>query len=94
MKKVRNMLENIKAKYLFLFLWIVMTASYLLYIVVSNRAAIDGQTYYQIQERIKALELENNILENEIASESSLRAINEKARGMGFSEAERIEYIK
>lgn len=76
-----------------LFMWVLFTAFYGFNVWFSNSKVDYGQKYAALEDRRKELELENKLLESEIASASALRHISVKAKEMGFSEP-KIMYIK
>ena len=60
----------------------------------SNAVVAYGERYEKLSLLQKALNLENQILENEIARESSLINVASKSAQLGFSKVESIQYIR
>lgn len=94
MKHVRKLLEQVSLKFILLAIWILMTLFYGLQVTVNNMNASSGKTLNNMYIQIAQLQLSNQILENEIASRSSLLYIEAKAKEMGFVQAKKIQYIK
>ena len=67
---------------LFLEIWVV------------NRLSTFGHKIQDIKDSQASLELENQILESQIAKQASLLAIESKASALGFDSLKNIEYIK
>jgi len=61
--------------------------------VVANQLVTAGGKLGQIDEKIKRLEEENELLKKEIAIFSSLSTIAEKAKEIGFLKAENFLYL-
>ncbi|MBI4009137.1 hypothetical protein HY357_02800 [Candidatus Roizmanbacteria bacterium] len=93
MKKVRINLNNIKTKYIALVVWIIFTLFYILQSGLNNIVSSYAPTLNKIEKEIARVELENKLLENDIASASALRTIEVKAKEVGFQEP-KIQYIK
>jgi len=53
-------------------------------VIVSNRLSTAGAKIATIEEEIKKIEEENELLQKEIASASSLLTLQERARLLGF----------
>ncbi|MBI4040022.1 hypothetical protein HY389_01560 [Candidatus Daviesbacteria bacterium] len=58
-----------------------------------NRLSTYGEKINKIKQAQASLELENQVLENQIAQSASLLNIQEKANQLGFTQASRVEYI-
>ena len=53
-----------------------------------------GEKFNKLSALEEALKTENQILENEIANESSLKNLSSKSAELGFSKVESIQYIR
>jgi hypothetical protein len=62
-------------------------------IIFINQYASTGHTIYAIDNTINALTYENTVLEQRIASASSLMTIAVKAKDMGFGEPTKSQYL-
>ena len=60
----------------------------------SNTVSAYGEKYEKLAILEKNLKMENQILENNIAKESSLSSIASKSAQLGFSSYESIQYIR
>lgn len=60
----------------------------------SNNVIAYGEKYEKLYTLEKNLKMENQILENEIAKNSSLNIIATKSAGLGFSQSLSIQYIR
>lgn len=60
----------------------------------SNSLVTYGEKFEKLSSIAKTLSLENQILENEIASRQSLNSIASKSAELGFSEPKSIQYIR
>lgn len=60
----------------------------------NNNVVTYGEKFEKLSSLTKTLNLENQILENEIAEYEALRNIASKSADLGFSEAQSIEYIR
>ena len=66
----------------------------LIEIWVSNEAVAFGEKFEKLSILEKGLKMENQILENEIAKNTSLSSIATKSAQFGFSQAVSIQYIR
>lgn len=66
----------------------------LIEIWASNTVVAYGEKFDELSSLQKKLDLENRILENEIAKNSSLLSIASKGGELGFSINESIQYIR
>ena len=66
----------------------------LIEIWASNTAVAFGEKFDKLSILQKNLEMENRILENEIAKNSSLLNIASKGAELGFLQSESIQYIR
>lgn len=66
----------------------------LIEIWVSNTVIAYGEKYEKLADLEKNLNMENQILENEIAKNSSLKSIVSKGAELGFSSSPSIQYIR
>ena len=60
----------------------------------SNTVIAYGEKYEKLSLTEKNLKMENQILENEIADNSSLKTIASKSAELGFSASVSIQYIR
>lgn len=60
----------------------------------SNTVVTYGEKFEKLSALEKALNLENQILQNEIARYTSLNSIASKSAELGFSRIESIQYIR
>lgn len=61
---------------------------------VQNNLVLYGEKFDRISQIETVLKIENQILENEIATLSSLQNLASKSAELGFSRAEKIQYIR
>lgn len=77
---------------------ILATLSLLVLTVVeiwaSNTVVAFGEKYEKLSSLEKNLQIENQLLENEIATFSSLKTIASKSAELGFSKLQSIQYIR
>lgn len=66
----------------------------LIEIWANNTIASFGGQFGRLSDLKKNLEMENQILENEIAKEASLNSIASKSAQLGFSKSKSIQYIR
>lgn len=66
----------------------------LMEIWVSNNVADYGEKFAKLSQLTKTLSLENQVLENEIAQQQSLKNVASKSSELGFSQPESIQYIR
>lgn len=66
----------------------------LIEIWVSNNVVAYGEKFEDLLTLSKALSMENQTLENEIAKDKALANIASKSAELGFSPAESIKYIR
>lgn len=66
----------------------------LMEIWVSNNVIAYGEKYEKLSVLEKNLKMENQILENKIAENSSLKIIASKGAELGLSRSEGIQYIR
>ena len=78
-----NLIGKIKVKVLVI-ISLLVSASFFAQLVLANNLATDGEKLAKIHEEIKRLDAENTTLKVEIAQESSLNAISQKAQSLGF----------
>lgn len=60
----------------------------------SNTVVTYGEKFEKLSALEKALNLENQILQNEIAKYTSLNSVASKSAELGFSKIESIQYIR
>lgn len=59
-----------------------------------NQYATYGTKVEQLYSLRDKLKLENQILENQIAAQTSMESIEKKAKSLGFSEINQVEYLR
>lgn len=79
--------------------WVVLTVFFLLIlglieIWVSNTTVTYGEKFEKMEALEGILNMENQILENEIAKNASLLSISSKSAELGFSKPSSIQYIR
>ena len=79
--------------------YIILTVICLIALIVveiwaSNTAIAYGEKYEELSILEKKLKIQNQILENEIATNSSLKMIATKSAQLGFSNHQSIQYIR
>ena len=60
----------------------------------SNSVITYGEKYEKLSSLEKNLRMENQLIENEIAKNSSLNVISTKSAELGFSNSQSIQYIR
>lgn len=60
----------------------------------NNSVVVYGEKFEKLSELAKQLDLDNQILENQIAQNTSLGSIASKSAQLGFSPSESIQYIR
>lgn len=60
----------------------------------SNIIVTHGEKYENLSRLSKSLQMENQVLENEIAKNSSLVSVASKSAQLGFYKTESIQYIR
>ena len=71
-----------------------LVALVLVEIWASNTAIAYGEKYEKLSSLEKNLKMQNQILENDIATSSSLKMIATKSAQLGFSNHQSIQYIR
>lgn len=66
----------------------------LIEIWASNTVVAFGEKLEKLSALEKNLQMENQILENEIAEVSSLKSVASSSAALGFSKSENIQYIR
>lgn len=79
--------------------YIIITAATLFALIlveiwVSNTVVTYGEKFEKLSSLEKALISENQILENEIAKQTSLISVASKSAQLGFSKLQSIQYIR
>ncbi len=72
----------------------VLIIVFLLEIWMVNQYTTSGTKLERLQQLKSSLELQNQILENHIAEETSLPQVESKATKLGFTPINQIQYIK
>lgn len=92
---VISMLEFHPIRAYMLGVWLFVSALYIVYVSILNQVSEDGLRLQQLETLNKQIMAENQILENQIASEASLSKIEVKAKEMGFVPiGKNVQYIK
>ena len=96
-KKFDNEELDIKPK--FPKFYVFLSAFFLLILVlveiwVNNTFVSYGEKFDKMDSLVNTLNIENQLLENEIAKYSSLRNISSKSAELGFSQPASIQYIR
>ncbi len=81
-----NLVGKIKVKILVICAFVVVSL-FFAQLVFANNLAVDGQKLSQIQDQISKLEEENITLKAQIAQESALTTLSQKAEKMGFAKS-------
>ena len=84
-----NLIGKSKVKVLVI-IGLLVSASFFAQLVFANNLATDGEKLAKIHEEIKKLEAENTTLKVEIAQESSLNTLSEKAQKLGFAKPSQV----
>ena len=85
--------KKISKKYI-LFFSICLILLIVLEIWVQNSMVLYGEKFEKISQLEKILKVENQILENEIAKQSSLHSLASKSAELGFLKPEHMQYIR
>lgn len=85
--------KGFSKKYIILVI-VCLFALMLIEIWASNNVVTYGEKFEKLSLLSKTLNLENQILENEIAKNQSLSSIASKSAELGFSEPQSIQYIR
>ncbi len=80
-------------KYIVLTLFCLLTLT-VVEIWASNTVVTYGDKFESLSKLSKSMEMENQILENVIAKDSSLNNIASKSSQLGFIKTESIQYIR
>lgn len=84
-----NLVGKIKVKILVICAFIVVSL-FFAQLVFANNLAVDGQKLSEIEDQIAKLEEDNTTLRAEIAKESSLSTLSQRAREMGFEKPSKL----
>lgn len=79
------------------YLGLIATSLFALMLIeiwTNNNVVTYGEKLEKLSTLAKTLDLENQILENEIAKQRALSNIASKSAQLGFSEPESIQYIR
>jgi len=85
-KRSFNLIGKIKVKIVLIVAGLVISL-FFTQLVFANGLATSGLKLVQIENDINRLDAENRILRNEIAKESSLVALSQKADDLGFKKS-------
>jgi uncharacterized membrane protein (DUF106 family) len=80
---------TIKIKLLFL-VGILIAGLFFAQLVFANNLATDGQKLSEVQQEMRRLERENMTLKADIAGESSLNTLSQKADILGFKKPSKV----
>ena len=86
--------ENFFRRKLLIFVAILVVLAVILEIWVVNRLSTYGEKISKLEETKSMLTLENKILENEIAKNSSLSNMEKYTKNSGFEKIKDIQYLK
>ena len=89
--------EDVKSKFPKKYITLVVLSLFVLTVIeiwASNIVVTYGEKFDSLSNLSKGLDLENQILENEIAKSSSLNSVASKSASLGFSRVESIQYIR
>jgi cell division protein FtsL len=81
-------------KIIVLVFWVILTVFYVVRVVIVTRYVGLNRALADLQVQATKLTMDNRLLENEIARQSSLKVLEQKAKESGFIEPEKIMYIK
>lgn len=87
--QIASLAGKIKVK-LVLFFAILVAFLIFVQLVFAGNLAVDGQKLAEVDEQIKKLEAENTTLRLEIAKETSLAVLSQKAYRLGFNKPEKL----
>lgn len=85
--------RNFSKKYIALVLFGLFSLM-LIEVWANNNVVTYGEKFEKLSKLKQSLNLENQILENEIARKQSLGTIASKSAELGFSKVESIQYIR
>lgn len=85
--------KNFKRKYL-PFILVIVISVVVLEIWATNRLATYGEKITELERSRVGLEMENQLLEKEIAEKASLYENEKISKKLGFGEIKNIEYLK
>ncbi len=91
--EVQDSPKRFPKKYI-LFAAFILLSLTIVEIWASNTVVSFGEKYEKLSYLEKNLKIENQILENDIAENSSLRRIASKSAELGFSPQQSIQYIR
>lgn len=80
-------------KYVFLAVVILLSLA-LIEVWISNALATFGKKFDEMTQLEQTLEMDNQILENSIAKDASLKSIATESSELGFFKPENIQYIR
>lgn len=86
--------KSLLRKKILLFVAILIVSLTVVEIWTMNRLSTYGERISKLEQAKKSLVLENQILENQIAKESSLKSIDAQSKALGFFRVGKVEYIK
>ena len=93
MKSVIKSLDQSSYRVPIVVLWIVITGCYILTMLLNNAVATYGEQIATFDRASRDLEIQNMILGNRIANNSSFVHIESTARGLGFKPVQNVVYI-
>ena len=89
--------EEVKSKFPKRYITLIILSLFVLTVIeiwASNTYVTYGEKFESLSNLSKELDLENQILENEIAKNASLNIVASKSASLGFSKPESIQYIR
>lgn len=89
--------ESSKKKIFGKYLYLVVVSFFILILIgiwINHAVIVYGEKYEKLSALEKNLKMENQILENEIAKDSSLGTVATKSAELGFSTTQSIQYIR
>lgn len=96
MKRLQEDIENKPNKKIFRFIKlgvVLLVAICVLEIWISNRLATYGSKVAQMKNEEAKITLQNQLLEDQIAQDSSLLSISKEAAQLGFNSISNLEYF-
>lgn len=73
---------------------VIVIALISLEVLMVNRLSTYGNKIQQLKNSQAGLELENQVLENQIAQNTALNSLEKKANELGFDSIKNVEYLK
>ena len=86
--------QTLFKKKLLIVLFTIIIAITVVEIWAVNRLATFGLQINQLESTISSLKLENQIMENKIAKQASLKELQTKIKVLGFEKIKAVQYLK